>query len=313
MWPRHALPSEVRTVRYDRSHDASPVFPSYAGRGTVDGVGARGSDAETEWQRARELFSVARRITVLTGAGMSTDSGIPDFRGPNGMWTKDPAAQRFSDINSYVSNPELRRLAWQRRASHPAWQAHPNPAHTAITELSESGRLAALLTQNIDELHQQAGMPADDVIELHGSLFRTVCLSCGAGGLMSDAIKRVTAGEPDPACELCGGILKSATVSFGQSLDERVLRRSQVATLDCDLFLAAGTSLTVSPAATFAELAVKAGADLVICNAEPTPYDELAASVLRGPLSEVLPALAAVPQAEHRRPLRTWADPSTWC
>lgn len=243
---------------------------------------------------------------------MSTASGIPDFRGPRGVWTTNPNAQRLSDINSYVSDPEVRRQAWQDRVHHPAWQAEPNAAHRAFVDLDRAGRLGAVLTQNIDELHQRAGLSAERVLELHGSLFGTVCLNCGQTGTMRAAVERVQAGEPDPPCLACGGILKSATISFGQPLDEDVIRQGQRAALDCDLFLAAGTSLSVFPAAGFAELAVKAGADLVICNAEPTPFDELAAAVLREPLIEVLPALAAVPFEDSSQPLRTWGDPSTW-
>ncbi|MCI2417246.1 Sir2 family NAD-dependent protein deacetylase [Saccharopolyspora sp. K220] len=265
-----------------------------------------------EWRRARELFGSARRITALTGAGVSTASGIPDFRGPNGVWTKNPAAQRLSDIDSYVADPQVRVQAWRNRAEHPAWQAEPNAAHRAFVDLDRSGRLGALLTQNIDELHQRAGLAPDRVLELHGTMFRTVCLDCGATGPMSAALERVAAGEPDPPCRSCGGILKSATVSFGQSLDADVLRSAQRAALDCDLFVAAGTSLTVHPAAAFAELAAKAGADLIICNAEPTPYDHVAAAVLREPLVEVLPELVAVPVVDSPDPLRTWGDPSTW-
>lgn len=258
----------------------------------------RGSDAVAEWQRAREVFGGASRITALTGAGVSTASGIPDFRGPNGVWTTNPDTQRLSDIDSYVNDPEVRREAWLRRADHPAWRAVPNPAHQAFVDLAAEGRLGTVLTQNIDELHQRSGLARDRVLELHGSLFGTICLDCGCPGSMKAALERVAAGEQDPACRQCGGILKSTTVSFGQPLDQEVLREGRRATLGCDLFLAAGTSLTVQPAAAFAELACKAGAELVICNAEPTPYDELASAVLRGPLDEVLPALAAVPLVE---------------
>jgi NAD-dependent protein deacetylase/lipoamidase len=265
-----------------------------------------------DWRRARELFGGARRITALTGAGVSTASGIPDFRGPDGVWTKNPGAQRLSDIDSYVADPQLREQAWRSRAQHPAWRAEPNAAHRAFVDLDRSGRLRALLTQNIDELHQCAGLDQDRVLELHGTIFHTVCLDCGATGPMSAALERVAAGEPDPPCRSCGGILKSATVSFGQSLDADVLRSAQRAALDCDLFVAAGTSMTVYPAAAFADLAAKAGADLIICNAEPTPYDEMAAAVLREPLVEVLPELVAAPVIESPRPLRTWGDPSTW-
>ncbi|GAA4615991.1 NAD-dependent protein deacetylase [Saccharopolyspora hordei] len=267
---------------------------------------------ERDWQQARELFGGARRITALTGAGVSTASGIPDFRGPNGVWTKDPTAQRLSDIDSYVSDPAVREQAWRSRAEHPAWTAQPNAAHRAFVDLDRAGRLRALLTQNIDELHQRAGLDPDRVLELHGTIHQVVCLDCGELSPMRAALERVAAGEADPPCRSCGGILKSATISFGQALDPEVVRAAQRAALDCDLFVAAGTSLTVHPAAGLAELAVKAGAQLVICNAEPTPYDELAAAVLRGPLDEVLPELVAAPLTEPPQPLRTWGDPSTW-
>lgn len=271
-----------------------------------------GPDRAAGHDRARELFAHARRITALTGAGVSTASGIPDFRGPNGVWTKDPRAQRLSDIDSYVADPEVRRLAWRSRAEHPAWTAEPNAAHRAFTDLATQHRLRAVLTQNIDELHQRAGLDRDLVLELHGSVFGVVCLDCGSRGSMREALRRVADGEEDPPCRSCGGILKSTTISFGQALDADVIRGAQGAALDCDLFLAAGTSLTVHPAAGLAELAVRAGARLVICNAEPTPYDEMAAAVLRDPLDEVLPELAAVPFDESAAPLDTWGDPGTW-
>jgi NAD-dependent deacetylase len=251
----------------------------------------RGTDREREWRRACELFAGARRITALTGAGLSTAAGIPDFRGPSGVWTKNPEAQRLSDIHSYLADPEVRRQAWQSRASHPAWEATPTVGHRAFVQLAEQGRLRAVLTQNIDELHQRAGLDPADVLELHGSMYGTVCMGCGVRGAMSDVLARVAAGEDDPACRDCGGILKSSTISFGQALDEEIVRQSARAAQDCDLFLAAGTSLGVYPAAGFVDLAVDAGADVVICNAEPTPYDDSAAAVLRGPLDEVLPAL----------------------
>lgn len=250
---------------------------------------------DPQWRRARELFATSHRVTALTGAGMSTASGIPDFRGPSGVWTQNPAAQRLTDIDSYVSDREVRKQAWLSRAENPAWQAEPNAAHHAFADLEGAGRLRAVLTQNIDELHQRAGLDADRVLELHGTMFRTVCLDCGATGDMSEALRRVSSGEEDPTCRACGGMLKSATVSFGQALDPDVIRQAERATVDCEVFLAAGTSLTVHPAAGFAQLAARAGAELVICNAEPTPYDEMAAAVLREPLVDVLPELAAVP------------------
>lgn len=281
-------------------------------RAIVVDVVEQDEDSAAQRRRARELVAAAHRITVLTGAGISTGSGIPDFRGPNGVWTRDPRAQRLSDIDSYVSDPEVRRLAWQSRAEHPAWDAVPGPAHRAFVDLAGSGRLRAVLTQNIDELHQRAGLDPSYVLELHGSMFGTACLSCSASGTMRAALERVAAGEQDPHCRECGGILKSATVSFGQALDPEVVRESQRAAMDCDLFLAVGTSLGVHPAAGFTDLAARAGANLVICNGEPTPYDGQADAVLRGSLDELLPDLLSVPPDENRPPLHTWGDPRTW-
>src|SRR5215471_5930049 len=153
------------------------------------------------------------KVTVLTGAGISTDSGIPDFRGPNGLWTRDPAAERLSTFQAYVTDPALRRRAWQARLAHPAWSAEPNAAHTALAALAR-GLDSWVLTQNIDGLHQRAGTPADRVLELHGSMHRVVCISCGDRTEMTSALDRVRAGEVDPPCEQCGGVLKSATVMF---------------------------------------------------------------------------------------------------
>ena len=263
-------------------------------------------------REAMQLIGASRRITVLTGAGVSTASGIPDFRGPNGVWTKDPEAQRLSSLPDYLADPEVRHQAWRSRTVHPAWQAEPNAAHKALADLEHSGRLRALLTQNIDGLHQKAGSNPELVVELHGSLAETECLSCGDRAPMAEALARVAAGEADPPCRRCGGIIKSATISFGQELNHDVLRRAQQAALDCDLFVAAGTSLTVFPAAALPELAVRAGARLVICNAEPTPYDEIADAVAREPLTESLPALVAAETIEPRGRLSTWGDPVTW-
>jgi NAD-dependent deacetylase len=199
-------------------------------------------------QDVAALVGAARRITVLTGAGVSTESGIPDFRGPNGLWTTQPESRRLFSLAAYRDDPALRVESWRRRAEHPAWRAKPNAAHRALAELQRQGRLRALLTQNIDGLHQAAGTDPALVVELHGTLTRTVCLTCGALGDMADALRRVRAGEPDPPCLVCGGVLKSATISFGQPLDPDVLRRAREAAVDCDLMLAAGTSLAVQPA-----------------------------------------------------------------
>jgi NAD-dependent deacetylase len=248
---------------------------------------------DAELQRVRELLRDASAATVLTGAGISTDSGIPDFRGPNGVWTRDPAAERLSSYDDYVSDPEVRRHAWQARRTHPAWTAQPNDGHRALVDLERSGRLLALVTQNIDGLHQRAGSSPEKVIELHGTIWQVACLSCGARTAMADQLARVTDTDPDPACELCGGILKSATISFGQRLDNDVLEAAAIAAETCDVFLAVGSSLTVRPAAGLCDVAIDAGAPLVVINAQETPYDDLAAAVLRGPIGEILPALVS--------------------
>ncbi|SFO87440.1 NAD-dependent deacetylase [Amycolatopsis arida] len=249
---------------------------------------------------ARELVAGARRMVALTGAGVSTESGIPDFRGPNGLWTRDPLAERLSRFQSYVDSREVREAAWRARAEHPAWGAEPNAAHRALVELERRGTLRLVVTQNIDRLHQKAG--AERVLELHGTMFEAVCLGCGDRRGMREALDRVAAGEADPDCRRCGGILKSATISFGQALDPAVLERARVAVCSCDVLLVAGSSLTVQPAAGLVGLAASSGARVILCNASPTPYDDFAAAVLRGPLGEVLPALASAAAGEEHRP-----------
>lgn len=231
--------------------------------------------------------------TVLTGAGISTDSGIPDFRGPNGVWTRDPAAQRMFTLQAYVADPALRARAWRSRLEHPAWDALPNDGHRALVDLERRGLLHTLVTQNIDGLHQRAGSDPAKVVEMHGTLYAVECLGCGARAPMTSALDRVRLGEEDPACLGCGGILKSATVSFGQSLDPANVVRAQRAAVECDVFLAVGTSLTVHPVAALAPLAKEAGVRLVIVNAEPTPYDGIADEVVREPISEVLARVVA--------------------
>jgi len=237
------------------------------------------------------MLDGARRITVLTGAGISTDSGIPDYRGPNGLWTRNPEAARMSTLADYVADPDVRRRAWQSRQTHPAWTAEANDGHRALVELERSGRLVALLTQNVDGLHQRAGSDPSLVVELHGTIWWAECLDCRARTPMADELARVSDDEPDPACRACGGILKSATISFGQQLDPDVIERAVRAASSCDLFLAVGSSLTVQPAAGLCHVAVDAGADLVVVNAEPTPYDALAALVIREPIGKTLPEL----------------------
>jgi len=253
----------------------------------VDGVNGEVPDPLPGWLTAADL------ITVLTGAGISTDSGIPDFRGPQGVWTRDPEAEKLSTLQYYVADPEIRRRAWEERRRHPAWTAEPNAAHAALVGLERQGRLRALVTQNIDGLHQKAGSSAAKVIEVHGTVHEVACLSCGDRTTMRSALDRVEAGEPDPACLVCGGILKSATISFGQALDPDVIDAAVAAAADCDVFLAVGTSLTVHPAAGLTDVAARHGARVVVLNAQPTPYDDLADLVVREPIGTALPRLLA--------------------
>ena len=233
----------------------------------------------------------AGRIVVLTGAGISTDSGIPDFRGPQGVWTKDPAAQRSSNITDYLADPAVRRRVWQARLASPAWTASPNPGHLAIVDLERQGWLNTLVTQNIDGLHHLAGNDPAMIVELHGTMREVMCLDCGDRGPMEPVLDRLRAGEEDPDCRRCGGVLKSATISFGQSLVVEDLARAHRAALECDLLLAVGSSLTVSPACDLVPVAAGAGAAVVIVNAQPTPYDGIAGALVRAPISDVLPEL----------------------
>ncbi|HET9657859.1 MAG TPA: Sir2 family NAD-dependent protein deacetylase [Kineosporiaceae bacterium] len=233
----------------------------------------------------------ASAVTVLTGAGISTESGIPDFRGPQGLWTRDPGLRQMSDLQAYLADPLLRARVWRNRREHAAWSAEPNEGHRALVDLERAGRLLALVTQNIDGLHQRAGNCQQRVIELHGTLREVECLSCRRRRPTAEILDRVDAGEADPPCTACGGILKTAAVSFGQALDPAVLAAARDAVVEADLFVAAGTSLTVQPAASLAGLAADHGTRLVILNAEPTPYDELAGAVLRRPLVRLLPLL----------------------
>jgi NAD-dependent deacetylase len=194
-------------------------------------------------------------------------------------------------LDVYLADPAVRRRAWLNRRDNPVWHAQPNPAHRALVDLERAGRLRAIVTQNIDGLHQRAGSDADKVIEIHGTLSEVECLSCGDRGPMRDALDRVAAGEPDPACLACGGILKSATISFGQSLNPVLLRHAIAASEDCDTFLAVGSSLTVHPAAGLVDIAVHAGARVMIINAEPTPYDRLAGARISEPIGAALPTI----------------------
>jgi NAD-dependent deacetylase len=240
---------------------------------------------------ARRLIDAARRIVVLTGAGISTDSGIPDFRGPQGLWTRNPEAEKMATIHHYVADAEVRKRAWRSRLESPALAAEPNDGHRALVTLERRGKLLALLTQNVDGLHQRAGSSPALVVEIHGTAREVTCLACGERAPMERALARVRAGEADPPCRTCGGILKSATISFGQSLVPEDLRRAEQSARGCDLMLAVGTKLSVYPIAGVVPVAKDAGAPVVIVNAEPTEMDALADVILRGSISALLPRL----------------------
>ncbi len=235
-----------------------------------------------------------QRVVMLTGAGISTESGIPDFRGPQGVWTKNPLAEKLSNIEYYMSDPEVRKASWQSRLEHPAWEAKPNAGHLALAALERRGKLHALITQNIDGLHQMAGNSPDKVIEVHGTVRQVICMACGVLTPMQAVLDRVRAGEGDPSCHDCGGILKSATISFGQALVPEVIDRAMNAAAEADLFFAVGTSLQVYPIAGALPAARTAGARIVIVNAQPTPFDDIADAVYREPIGTVLPQLFSV-------------------
>ena len=251
------------------------------------------SESVASVDAARRVVASSERIVVLTGAGISTDSGIPDFRGPQGLWTKNPEAEKQATLQHYLSDPDIRRRAWQGRLGHRAFAAEPNDGHRACVELERQGRLRALITQNVDGLHQRAGSDPGKVIEVHGTVHEVMCMSCEDRAPMERALERVRAGEEDPACRSCGGILKSATISFGQALDPRQLEAAERAARDCDLMLAVGSTLGVFPIANAVPLAASCGAAVIIVNAEETGFDHLADAVVRGSISEVLPLLVA--------------------
>ena len=244
-------------------------------------------------ERVRSWIHDSTRVVALTGAGISTESGIPDFRGPQGVWTTNPKAERLSNIHYYMSDPEVRKLAWQQRLAHPAWHAEPNAGHRALADLERRGRLHALITQNIDGLHQKAGNAPASVIEVHGTMREYVCMSCGVRGPMPVVLQRVRAGEEDPPCLDCGGILKSATISFGQQLVPEVIDRAMRVAGEAELLLAVGSTLQVYPVAGAVPQATSAGARLVILNAEPTGFDDIADAVIRERIGDALPAICS--------------------
>jgi NAD-dependent deacetylase len=243
---------------------------------------------------ARAMIGGASAVVVLTGAGISTAAGIPDFRGPSGLWTRDPEAEKLSTLSYCLRDEAIRRRSWQGRLSSPLWCARPTAGHLALVTLERSGRLQRIVTQNVDGLHQRAGSNPDLVTEIHGSAYTTVCWTCGARLATSAVLDRVRGGDLDPACQVlqggvvCGGILKTATVSFGQAIEPHDLLQAEHAVLEADVLLAVGSSLTVQPVAGLVPLAARRGTQIMIVNAEPTPYDYLAAILVRAPISEAL-------------------------
>jgi NAD-dependent deacetylase len=248
--------------------------------------------AEQQLEEARHHLRAASAVVALTGAGISTDAGIADFRGPKGIWTLNPGAERFSSLQHYLSDDELRRASWRSRLDAPVWTARPTAGHLALVELERRRRLRTIVTQNTDGLHQLAGSLPANVVEVHGTTHWTICWACGHRQPTLKVLERVRAGDDDPRCS-CGGILKTATVSFGQSLDPDVLARAQQAAAEADLLLAVGTTLEVQPVAGIVPLAARLGATIIIVNGSPTAADSIADVVLRGQIGELLPALVA--------------------
>ena len=241
---------------------------------------------DRDLSRLSDLIASTRRAVVFTGAGISTESGIPDFRSPGGIWTR----YQPIDFEEFISSEEARRESWRRKfATEPTMRAaKPNRGHRAVAALVKRGTAAAVITQNIDGLHQASGVPDDRVIELHGNTTYARCLDCGRRYEIEEVRAAFVKDEKPPRCDDCDGFVKTATISFGQAMPEREMRRAEVETLACDLFLALGSSLVVYPAAGFPELAKRNGARLAIINRDPTGLDDIADLVLNRAIGETL-------------------------
>lgn len=250
------------------------------------------SDVESAIDRLQELFDSARAILPFTGAGISTECGIPDFRSPGGLWTKN----RPIPFDEFVAHQDMRDEAWRRRFAmeeHFA-AARPGRGHLALASLYRAGKAKGVVTQNIDNLHQASGIAAEDVVELHGNNSYALCLNCSVRYELSWVKDQFTAaGGRAPNCPQCGGYIKTATISFGQAMPEAAMRRAEAMTRDCDLFLVVGSSLVVWPAAGFPLMAKRAGARLVIINREPTEFDAIADLVVREDIGTVLAPFVA--------------------
>lgn len=241
------------------------------------------------------MVARAERITVITGAGISTDSGIPDFRGKNGLWTRNPAAEKASTLSVYLRDPEVRQAAWQARVRNLVETSfEPNSNHRALVDLEHQGRLRAVVTQNVDGLHEAAGHREGMVIPVHGTWSYSRCWTCGDRRPMPETLKRVVAGDPDPHCLECGGILKSDTILFEEPLVPEVIEAAMTAAEECDVMLAVGTKLSVTPAANVVPRARAHGAVVVIVNDEPTDGDRYAHGIVRGAIGDFLPFLTQV-------------------
>jgi NAD-dependent deacetylase len=238
---------------------------------------------------AVKALSGCSSILVFTGAGISTESGIPDFRGPGGVWTRvDPEEFTYS---RYLSNPDTRRRGWAMRAESGVFDATPNAAHRAIAELWDGGLMIACVTQNIDGLHQVAGLPDEAVIELHGNAHHTTCVSCGSRQPTAVVLDRVAGGEDDPTCTDCGGILKPDVVFFGEMMPEREMMRAAMAAGEADAVIAVGSTLSVFPAANVPLEVAEAGHPFVIVNRGPTELDDIATVRIEGPAGDLLPGI----------------------
>ncbi len=247
---------------------------------------------EQQLQDTAELMQQAKRIVALTGAGISTESGIPDFRSPGSIWQQQPPVS----YHDFISKPEARQQYWQTRRSLSGQvaAARPNAAHLALAELERKQLLQGIITQNFDGLHHDAGNNADRIIELHGTSRAAACTQCGKRSSIKELQQRIDAGEVDPSCPDCGGYLKAATILFGQRVPEAVLTRARELTLSSDLLLVVGSSLKVTPAATLPHLALNNDVPLIIINLQPTPLDDYADVVFHEKAGDILPPLVAL-------------------